>query len=112
MCKNLECFFCQELEDRTRNLTKASRIILETENFVVFPTEGCFKIGYLLVMPKQHFLCFGELDPELLTELEEILKKIMVYVRKKSGMSVLFLNMEHAILRNLHPQVLCMLIFM
>ena len=74
MCKNSECFFCQELEDRTSNLTKTNRIVWETKNFVVFPTEGCFQIGYLLVMPKQHFLCFGELDSEALTELEEILE--------------------------------------
>lgn len=85
MCKNSECFFCQELEDRTSNLIKTNRIVWETKNFVVFPTEGCFQIGYLLVMPKQHFLCFGELDSEALTELEEILEKITVYVREKSG---------------------------
>lgn len=58
---------------------------METANFVVFPTEGCFKIGYLLIVPKQHFLCFGELDSELMTELEEILEKILAYVRQKSG---------------------------
>lgn len=85
MYKNPECFFCQELEDRTNNLIKANRVVLETKNFVAFPTEGCFQIGYLLVMPKQHFLCLGELDPRLLTELDEILKKIAMYVRKKSG---------------------------
>lgn len=85
MYKNPECFFCQELEDRTKNLIKANRIVLETKNFVVFPTEGCFQIGYLLVVPKQHFLCFGELDFSLLTELDGILQKITIYVREKSG---------------------------
>ena len=85
MYKNPECFFCQELEDRTKNLIKANRIVLETKNFVAFPTQGCFQIGYLLVMPKQHFLCFGELDSESLTELDGILQKITMYVREKSG---------------------------
>lgn len=85
MNRNPECFFCKELEDRTISPIKRNRIVLETKNFVAFPTLGCFKIGYLLVMPKQHFLCFGELDSELLTELNEILKKITAYVREKSG---------------------------
>lgn len=85
MLKNHKCFFCQEIEDPTKNLLKSERYVLETKNFVVFPTEGCFQIGYLLVMPKQHYLCFGELNNELLTELEEILSKISSFVREKSG---------------------------
>ena len=85
MYKNPECFFCQEFEERTKNLIEENRVVLETRNFVVFPTEGCFQIGYLLVMPKQHFLCFGELNSELLTELDGILQKITMYVREKSG---------------------------
>lgn len=35
-------------------------------------------------MPKQHFLCFGELDAKLLTELDEVLQKITAYVWEKS----------------------------
>ena len=85
MYKNPKCFFCKELEHRTANCIKTNRIVLETKNFVVFPTQGCFQIGYLLVMPKQHFLCFGELGPELLTELDEILQKITAHVQKESG---------------------------
>ncbi len=85
MLKNLDCFFCQEMEERTKNLLKKERIVLETKNFVVFPTVGCFQIGYLLIMPKQHFLCFGELDCEMLTELDEILQKLTSYVWEKSG---------------------------
>ena len=83
MLKNLDCFFCQEMEERTKNLLKKERIVLETKNFVVFPTVGCFQIGYLLIMPKQHFLCFGELDCEMLTELDEILQKLKSYVWEK-----------------------------
>lgn len=85
MYRNPKCFFCQELEDRTISPIGVDRVVLETKNFVVFPTLGCFQIGYLLVMPKQHFLCFGELDSEMLTELDWILQKITIYVREKSG---------------------------
>lgn len=85
MRKNRECFFCRELEDRTDNLLKKERIVLETKHFVVFPTVGCFQIGYLLVMPKQHYLCFGELEDEQLDELEEIILKITSYVQARLG---------------------------
>lgn len=85
--KNTECFFCKEIEDPTRNFLNRSRVVLETKNFVVFPTEGCFKIGYLLIMPKQHFLCFGELESDYIVELEEIIKQITQYVKKKQNLS-------------------------
>lgn len=83
--RNCECFFCQELEDRTKNPLKKERIVWETKHFVAFPTLGCFQIGYLLIMPKQHYLCFGELDSEQLDELEEIIQKIASYVQTRLG---------------------------
>ena len=84
MLKNLNCFFCYVMEDRTKNLLEKERVVLETKNFVVFPTVGCFQIGYLLIMPKQHFLCFGQLDAQLFEELEGILQKITAFVWEKS----------------------------
>ena len=83
--KNPDCFFCKEIEDPTNNFLNKSRIVLQTKNFIAFPTLGCFQIGYLLIMPKQHFLCFGELEPEMIKELEEIIQKITDYVMKKTG---------------------------
>lgn len=85
MYKNLDCFFCKEIEDPVQNILHKNRIVYETKNFVVFPTVGCFRIGYLLVMPKQHFLCFGELPSELIEELNSIVWKIMDYIQKKQG---------------------------
>lgn len=85
MYKEPKCYFCQELEERARSPIGLDRVVLETRNFVAFPTLGCFQIGYLLVMPKRHFLCFGELDSDLLKELDGILQKITAYVREKSG---------------------------
>lgn len=86
MYKNRDCFFCQELEDRTKNPLEKERIVLETKHFVAFPTLGCFQVGYLLIMPKQHYLCVGELEDEQLNELEEIIRKITAYVQSRLGM--------------------------
>lgn len=82
MTKNPECFFCKEIEDPTQNRLAKKRIVYETKNFVVLPTEGCFKLGYLLIIPKNHYLCFGEFDETLIVELENIIKKLKEYIRK------------------------------
>lgn len=83
MQKNSECYFCREIEDPNENLLKRNRIVLDTKNFVVLPTVGCFQIGYLLVLPKQHYLCFGELEPEMIQELNDIVNKLSDFIRKK-----------------------------
>lgn len=81
--KNKDCYFCQEIEDPARNIMNRSRVVLESENYIVIPTVGCFQIGYLLVIPKQHYLCFGELSPAMLGELNGILQKITDFVSEK-----------------------------
>lgn len=85
MYKNPECFFCKEIDDPVKNILNKNRIIYETANFVVFPTVGCFEVGYLLVMPKQHFLCFGELEADLIDELNDIISKISKYIQRKEN---------------------------
>ncbi len=85
MLKNTNCFFCQEIEDRSNNILNRDRVVLETKNFVVIPTVGCFQIGYLLVVPKEHYLCFGEFDESLFEELDLIVEKITSYVKKYKG---------------------------
>lgn len=47
------------------------RLILESKNFVVFPTKGQILEGYVLIAPKRHIICFGELSE---TEMEEFAK--------------------------------------
>ena len=83
MERHLDCFFCKEIEDPTQNILRKSRIIYETANFLVFPTVGCFQIGYLLVMPKVHYLCFGELSSDLIDELNEIINRLSDFIQRK-----------------------------
>lgn len=85
MYKHPDCFFCKEIDDPLQNVLGKNRIVYETENFVLFPTLGCFIVGYLLVMPKQHFLCFGELSPVLLDELDNIIFRLSEYVQRKEN---------------------------
>lgn len=81
--KNNSCYFCQEIEDPVRNNLNRNRVVLETKNFIAMPTVGCFKIGYLLILPKAHYLCFGEFDSVLLDELNALIEKITQFVYTK-----------------------------
>lgn len=69
----IECPFCNELENGYNDIVKKSRIIAETENFIVFPTTGGFVENYQLIVPKKHINCFGELSVDQLKELKNII---------------------------------------
>jgi len=67
------CPFCEEQKNRNINIVNKSRILAETDNFVVFPTTGGFVENYQLIVPKEHINCFGELSKEQLIELKSII---------------------------------------
>lgn len=50
--EKVECPFCKELEKGYNDIIKRSRIIAETENFIVFPTTGGFIENYQLIVTK------------------------------------------------------------
>jgi diadenosine tetraphosphate (Ap4A) HIT family hydrolase len=83
------CSFCKEIEDHEKNILSHSRIVLETDSFVCFPTVGCYQVGYLLIMPKSHYLCFGELNESQLNELNAIIQRIEVIIKERSQTSAL-----------------------
>ena len=77
-----QCTICAELSGRKENnlcymvMGKLfNRIIKETDNFVVFPTIGHFVEGWLLIVPKQHYLSIGALPLNFFGELERIIDK-------------------------------------
>ena len=67
------CPFCEEQKNRGISIINKSRILAETDNFVVFPTTGGFVENYQLIVPKNHINCFGELSKEQLVELKSII---------------------------------------
>ncbi|MBW2996603.1 HIT domain-containing protein [Candidatus Woesearchaeota archaeon] len=64
------CRFCQ-LKKEDYN-----RVIKETDNFFTIPTLGQFVEGYLLIIPKNHYTCFGALPDNLLKEYSILKKEI------------------------------------
>lgn len=67
------CPFCKELLNRTDNVIKSDRIIAETKSFIVLPTIGGFVDNYLLIVPRKHINCFGELNNDEWQELDYII---------------------------------------
>jgi diadenosine tetraphosphate (Ap4A) HIT family hydrolase len=77
------CDFCKEIKDRSYNILKTNRIIAETQSFISFPAEGSFTSGYLLVVPKIHHLCFGELNIEQFIELNSLISSLISTLKSK-----------------------------
>ena len=46
--------------------------LFESANFVVFPSLGALVEGWLLIVPKQHFVSIGALPDSLINELQRV----------------------------------------
>ena len=71
--KNFQCPFCKEQENEHNSIIRKSRVVAETDNFIVFPTTGGFVENYQLIVPKEHINCFGELSLNQLKELKGLI---------------------------------------
>ncbi len=64
--------------------------LLETENFVVIPSLGSLVPGWVLVVPKRHFLCMGALPPDLAAEMDSIKTRVVFIALAKYGSACVF----------------------
>lgn len=48
------------------------QVLFESSNFVVVPTVGAIIPGWLLLLPRKHFLCVGAMSDALFCELLEL----------------------------------------
>jgi diadenosine tetraphosphate (Ap4A) HIT family hydrolase len=77
-----DCVFCEEFVDKSKDNQFLSifgdilptRVIYETEHFVVVPSIGQLVEGYLLIVPRGHYLSIGHLPQTLLLEFEKLQK--------------------------------------
>jgi len=71
---NESCRLCRKLTKEKIDLESNpwDTIILQSQNFVVLPTVGAIVKGWVLVVPKKHYLCMGALENYLLAELNEL----------------------------------------
>ncbi len=51
--------------------------LFESPNFIVLPSLGALIEGWLLIVPKEHYICMGAVPESLTSEMEEV-KQIVV----------------------------------
>ena len=87
------CVYCQEFKRgyfAWEGKNYGSRIIHETENFVVFPSLGPLKEGHILIAPREHRFGMSAVPEEHYKELEAILKEMQEKLSQVYGTSILF----------------------
>lgn len=86
------CELCREFaSERCPFLSPPqSRLICETDSFLVFPTLGAFVEGYLLICPKLHLPSYAWLDANRIEEYRHVLNKVQAAVSSQYGNSILF----------------------
>ncbi len=69
-----DCRYCQEIFclGTERNAVEFNKPLLESRNFVAVPTLGHFVPGWLLIIPRKHYICVGSLSVQLRDELKEL----------------------------------------
>lgn len=95
------CSFCSEINYwEENNLFDAiirpatglkTRIIYETQNWVLAPTLGCFIGGYVLVISKKHFSSIALCPSNIYSELEDLIFSIKSFYKKEyKSSSIIF----------------------
>ncbi len=78
------CCLCSSLaSDATRQ--SWDNPIFESRNFVALPSLGSLVEGWLLLVPKEHFISMGALPEELVAEMEDMKAKISAHVGNEYG---------------------------
>lgn len=85
--KSNTCLFCKLA---FQNTTK----IHETKNFIVVSDGAPLGPGHLLLIPKQHFYCYGNLPKKLDKEFSLLKTKIIFFLENNYGRTIMF---EHGI---------------
>jgi ATP adenylyltransferase len=82
------CPFCDEIQGQDNLFERLlgdripNRIVKSTSNFVVWPGLGPIGEGYLLILPRHHFISARDLSLNLISELDD-LKKATVMLLKE-----------------------------
>ena len=104
----MECSFCSEINGKEENnffdiylkeeFEKEglnSRIVATTHKFVIMPMVGPLVPGYLLIVPKDHYLSISQLPKEQIEELKIVKEELKKVFEEHYGKSVFY---EHGAL--------------
>jgi diadenosine tetraphosphate (Ap4A) HIT family hydrolase len=62
--------------------------LLQTDHFVVLPSLGAMVKGWLLIVPKKHFMCMGAVPDALETDYFELRKRVCTHLESVYGSPV------------------------
>lgn len=83
-----ECTFCKR--------TEISYILKETPNFLLAADHAPLVEGHILIIPKQHFTCYGEVPAKLDTELLSLKHEVQRFFTRYYASPVFW---EHGIFK-------------
>lgn len=78
------CHLCSELRTELP-AEQWNRPLLESDHFVVLPSLGALVEGWLLLLPREHYLSYGALPEELLPELQAMTHRVSSLVDSNYG---------------------------
>lgn len=92
------CCFCSNLVSADSN-DSWNKPLLESANFAVIPSLGSLVEGWVLIVPKNHFICMGALPADLLPELEQVKTAVAMTLVQRYGEVCAFEHGPHAVNR-------------
>lgn len=96
--RETDCTFCDEIKNpyacEFRSYISSeeldSRVIASSDNFLALAGLGAIRAGYILMLPKPHFLSFAYLDPAMMKEAQKFKEEIRQIICKKYGEPIIF----------------------
>lgn len=93
-CQNMkDCSYCSLIHKSHKiqeNRLPWDKVLFETDNFLVVPTLGSIIEGWLLVIPKMHYLSFGAIPAGFRSELSIVLQKAAHVIESIYGCPTIF----------------------
>lgn len=75
-----DCIFCKIVKGDIPSYT-----IYENDNIKVFMDIGPISKGHSLIIPKKHYTNLMDMEPELLREIDEVIKELYPKFKEKLG---------------------------
>lgn len=64
--------------------------LFESQNFIVLPSLGAMVEGWVLLVPKMHFICMGALPDSIATEMHEMKQFLSTILKEIYGQVCIF----------------------
>ncbi len=87
-CK--DCVFCQISLSESTSKPVWDTVLIETENFFVVPTKGALLEGWLLIVPRVHYIAMGAIPRSIVPELHNLVNHVSKLVTEKYCKPIFF----------------------